>query len=191
MAKWHGPVSLGGYSARFPHNLSQQVPWQKVQEGVYDCVWGTDTIRVVVAGDLPREPHNAPLHLFSAQPELVGFGRSAYQRRSPNTSALLGQLFDRLSEEGFAMSYTMEDFQRQYAKEHFARLTPKERREALESLSPEERRQVLQSLPPEERLAGLPPEQRLAGLSAEQIRQYLDQLTARHSPGARKPRRKK
>ncbi len=137
---------------------------------MYDCRWGTDTIRVIVAGELPPEPHNAPLHLFSASPQLVGFGRNAYRRRSANTSALLGQLFDRLHEEGFAMSFTMEDFQRQYAKEHFARLTPQERREALELLSPEER---------------------LAGLSAEQIRQYLDQLATRRSGSARKPRRKK
>lgn len=128
---------------------------------------------------------------FSASPELVSFGRSAYRQRSANTSALLGQLFDQLHEEGFAMSFTMEDFQRQYAKEHFAQLTPAEQREALERLSPEHRREVLQSLPPEERLAGLPLEQRLAGLSAEQIRQYLEQLTARGPAAQRKPPRKR
>jgi hypothetical protein len=60
--------------ARFPHNLAGQVPWHRVQAGVYDCQWGTDTIRVLVAGELPRQPHNAPLHLFSASPELVAFG---------------------------------------------------------------------------------------------------------------------
>jgi hypothetical protein len=173
---------LYAVAAHFPHNLSQQVPWQKLQDGVYDCRWGTDTIRVVVAGELPREPHNAPLHLFSAQPDLVDFGRSAYQRRSANTSALLGQVFGQLRAEGFAVSYTMEDFQRQYTKEHFAQLTPEEQREALQRLSPEHRREVLKALPPEERLAGL---------STEQIRQYLDQLTARQSAGPRKPRRKK
>src|SRR5947209_13416551 len=80
---------LYAVSARFPHNLSGQVPWQRVQAGVYDCRWGTDTIRVVVAGELPRELHNAPLHLFSASPDLVDFGRGAYQRRSEDTSALL------------------------------------------------------------------------------------------------------
>jgi hypothetical protein len=122
------------------------------------------------------------LHLFSAAPELVEFGRDAYRRRSEQTSRLLGQLFERLRGEGFAVSFTMEDFNRQFAKEHFKKLTPEERREALESLPPEERRQVLQSLAPEERLAGL---------SAEQIRQYLDQLTTQRSAGARKPRRKK
>src|SRR5438477_8320179 len=62
---------LYAVAARFPHNLSGQIPWQRVQAGVYDCQWGTDTVRVVVAGELPRQPHNAPLHLFRASPELV------------------------------------------------------------------------------------------------------------------------
>src|ERR1700730_7264705 len=86
---------LYAVAARFPHNLPGQVPWQRVQAGVYDCRWGTDTIRVVVAGELPREAHNAPLHLFSASPELVGFGRGKYRPRSGQTSLLLGQLFER------------------------------------------------------------------------------------------------
>src|SRR5436190_9228051 len=123
---------LYAVAARFPHNLSGQVPWQRVQSGVYDCRWGTDTIRVVVAGEWPREAHNAPLHLFSASPELVGFGQSAYRRRSAETSLLLGQLFERLRGEGFTMTFTMEDFKRQYIKEHFAQLTPQEQREVLE-----------------------------------------------------------
>jgi len=178
-------------AARFPHNLSGQVPWQRVQAGVYDCRWSTDTVRVLVAGELPREAHNAPLHLFSASPDLVGFGSGAYQRRSAQTSRLLGQLFERLQEEGFAMSFTMEDFNRQYIKDHFARLTPEERREALERLSPEDRREVLQALPPEERLAGLSPEARLAGLSDEQIRQLRKQLATGRRGQPRKPRRER
>ncbi len=56
---------LYAVAARFPHNLSGQVPWQKVQAGVYDCKWGTDTIRVVVAGELPRE-RTTPLCTCSA-----------------------------------------------------------------------------------------------------------------------------
>jgi hypothetical protein len=155
---------------------------------VYDCRWGTDTIRVVVAGELPRKVHNAPLHLFSASPELVAFGQGGYQRRSPEPSLLLRQLFERLREEDFAMSYTMEDFKRDYVKEHFPQLTPEEREEVLRSLPPEER---LAGLPPEQRLAGLPAEQRLAGLSAEHIRQYLDRMTARRHATPRKPRRQK
>src|SRR5262249_14704228 len=159
---------LYAVAARFPHNLSQQVPWRKVQGGVYDCRWGTDTVRVVVAGELPREPYNAPLHLFSASPELVEFGRGAYQQRSKETSLLLRQLFERFREEDFAMSYTMEDFKRDYVKEHFPQLSPEEQEEVLQSL---------------------PPERRLAGLSPEQIRQYLARLPAEQPAKPSKPRR--
>ena len=153
-----------------------------MQPGVYDCRWGTDVVRVVVAGQLPREVHNAPLHLFSASPELVGFGGRAYRRRSKDTSAMLGQLLEKFQGEGLTMSYTMEDFQRQYAKEHFAKLTPEDQREALEALPAGAAREILDSLPPEERLAGL---------SAEQIRQYLERLTSGRPAEPRKPRRKK
>src|SRR5262249_40286882 len=90
--------------ARFPENLAGKVPWQRGQAGVYHCQWASDEVRVVVAGQLSREPHNAPLHLFSAKPELVGFGQAAYKRRSRNTSLVLGQLFERLRGEGFTMS---------------------------------------------------------------------------------------
>jgi hypothetical protein len=155
--------------ARFPHNLAGQVPWHKQQAGVYHCQWGTDVVRVIVAGELPREPYNAPLLLFSASPELVGFGQGAYRQRSDSTSRLLGQLFERLRKEGFAMSYTMEDFQRDYVKEHFAQLTREEQQEVLETL---------------------PLEKRLAGLSVEQIQQYLNQLTTGRPTRARKRRRK-
>ncbi len=150
---------------------------------MYDCSWGTDTVRVVVASELPREPHNAPLHLFSASPDLVGFGGSTYRRRSEDTSRLLVQLFERLGGEVWAMAYTMADFRRDFTREHFLKLTPQEQQD------------FLQSLPVEARLASVPPEARLAGLSPEQIRQYLDKTTASHKPqgashaGRRKRRR--
>ena len=156
--------------ARSPQKLSQQVPWQQRQPGVYDCLWGTDTVRVVVAGELPRQPHNAPLHLFSASPDLVDFGSSHYLRRSERTSLLLGQLNERIRGELFAMAYTMADFERDYIKEHLPKLTPQEQQE------------VLQALPAEARLAGLPP---------EQIRQYLERTSAGQRTRSRKPRRKK
>ena len=101
------------------------------QAGAYDCRWGLDTVRVLVAGQLPPDARNAPLHLFSASPELASFGQGAYWRRSEDRSLLLGQLSERFRKEGFAMAYTMEDFKRDYIKEHFAQLTPEEQREAL------------------------------------------------------------
>jgi hypothetical protein len=152
------------------------------QAGVYDCRWGLDTVRVVVARQMPLEARNAPLHLFSASPELIDFGQGAYRRRSEETSLLLKQLFERFREEGFAMSFTMEDFKRQFFKEHFPRLSPEERQEVLRSLPPKELREALQSLPPDELLSALSP---------EQIRAYLDQRTAGQPPRPGKPRRKK
>src|SRR4051812_30931856 len=106
--------ALYAVCARFPQQLSGQVPWQEVQQGVYDCRWGTDTVRVIVAGQLPRVEHNAPLHLFSAAPELVAFGGGAYRRRSEKGSRLLGQLFERFRGEGYAVTFTWEDFELQY-----------------------------------------------------------------------------
>jgi hypothetical protein len=156
--------------ARRPQKLSQRVPWQERGRGVYDCLWGTDMVRVVVAGELPRQPHNSPLHLFSASPDLVGFGGRAYTRRSEDTSQLLGQLFVRLRGEGLAVAYTMADFRRDYIKEHLAELTRQELAD------------VLRALPPETRLEGLP---------VEQIRRYLERATAGHTVTSRKPRRKK
>lgn len=136
-------------------------------------------MRVIVAGRLPREPHNAALHLFSASPELVEYGSSAYERRSPDTGNLLGQILAMMQAEGFAMPYTMADFRRDYVKRYFPELTP------------EEQEEVLRAIPVEQRLAGLPPEERLAGLSPEQIQQYLAQLAAGHPTRPQKRRRKK
>jgi hypothetical protein len=162
---------LYAVTARFPQKLSTQVPWQRRQAGVYDCRWGTDEVRVIVARELPREAHNALFLLFSASPELVEFARRAYRQRSEHTSRLLQQLFEKLKGEGLNLSYTIEDFERDYVKDHFAKLTPKERQEALDAL---------------------PVEERFAGLSAEQIRQYLERLEAATKPaGPRKPRRKR
>jgi hypothetical protein len=160
---------LYAISARFPDRLSGQVPWQERQPGVYDCRWGTDDVRVVVAGQLPREKHNAPLHLFSASPELLNFSQGVYRRHSPETSMLVGQLIDGFRKENFAMSFTMADFKRQFFKENFPKLTQQERQELLGSLS----------------VAEL-----LADRSEEQIRQYLDQMTGSKRTENRKPRRK-
>jgi len=168
---------LYAVTARHPDRLSGRIPWERVGPGVYDCQWGTDRIRVVVAGELPQEPHNAPLHLFSARATLIEFGGRAYGYHSGQTSRLLMQLFEGVQAEGVAMPFTMEDFDRQFAREHFRRLSPEQQQEALRTLTPEVRQELLQALPPEERLAGL---------SAEQIRQYLDRLRAGRSAAPRR-----
>src|SRR5262249_9937651 len=75
--------------SRYPHNLAGAVPWEQVREGVYRCRRGTDVIRVLVAGQMPRKAHNALLHLFSADPDQAGYGAEHYERKSEDTSTLL------------------------------------------------------------------------------------------------------
>ncbi len=140
-----------------------------MQPGVYDCRRGTDLIRIVALAQLPQSEHNAPLHLFSASQEQVRYGAEHYRQRSEETSSLLGRLLGQYRKEGVSMPYTMEDFRRDYVKEH------------LKDLSPEER---LEGLTPEELLARVPPEQRLEGLSS-------DELLAALSPEAREALRKR
>src|SRR5947207_656297 len=72
--------------ARFPHNLAQQVPWEELRQGVFECRRGTDAIGVLVLARLPQGEHNAPLHLFSAQREQVRYAAEHYRQRSANTS---------------------------------------------------------------------------------------------------------
>jgi hypothetical protein len=156
--------------SRFPHNLSQTVPWQQIQQGVYECSRGTDRIRVIVAGQLPQEEQNAPLHLFSASAEQIGYGAEHYQQHSEKSSTLLNQLFKGYQREGVAMSYTWEDFLRDRVKERLEEMTPEERRGMLQSLSVEER---------------------LEGVSPEEIERVLQKLKGQRPSGQRKPSRKK
>jgi hypothetical protein len=180
--------------SRYPHNLANEVPWERLQAGVYQCRRGTDVIRVVVAGQLPRAAHNAMLHLFSASTEQVGYGARHYRQHTAETSTLLHQLFQGYQREGLAMPYTMADFRRDYILEHFKDLTPEERHNAFKGLPPDERRKVIEGLPADERrqaFEGLPPDERrkvIEGLPAEEIEKLLQKLQADRSPRLRRPR---
>jgi hypothetical protein len=151
---------LFAVTARYPHNLAGQAVWAEVRPGVYDCRRGTDVIRVLVAGQLPRTENNALLHLFSAAQEQVRYGRAHYQQRSAETSTLLYRLLQLYEREGLNMPYTMADFVRDFTKEHLKDLTP------------------------EERVAGLSPEERVAGLSPEEKAALLKRLQGELPPPA-------
>jgi hypothetical protein len=154
-----------GVCARFPTQLREYLTERR--PGVHECRWGAEVVRVLVLRDLPREEHNAPLHLFSAAREQVQYGQEHFRQRSPDTSSVVRLLLGRYQQEGLPMPYTMDDFRREYKQEALKMLTPEER---LEGLSPE---QLLEKLSPEMRLEGLSPEKRLEGLSAETLLQRL------------------
>jgi hypothetical protein len=153
--------------SRFPQVLASEVPVQPVQAGVYNCQRGTDRIRVVVVAELPQAEHNAPLHLFSASGQKVEFGAHSYRPRSRQTSSLLLQLLEGYFHEGgVSMSYTLEDFERDFLKTHGQKL--------------------VKAMPPEQLLEALTPEQ------LRELKQLLEQRSKeKPSRGAKKPARKR
>ncbi|HTU19537.1 MAG TPA: hypothetical protein VMG10_15865 [Gemmataceae bacterium] len=134
--------------ARFPQNLTQQVTLTPVQAGVYETRLVTMPARVIVVHQLPREEHNALLHLFSAREELLRYGREHFRPRSPETSTLLYELFNAYRED-----VNMSDKLKEFVRESIDKL--------------------LQSLSVEERLKGIPAEERLKGLSADEVMKGL------------------
>jgi hypothetical protein len=103
-------------TSSFPHNLHIGVELEPVLEGVYDCRRGTDTIRVIVAGQVARAAHNAIWHLFSAAAAQINFGAEHYQQRSDKTSTLLSELFRGYETEGIDVPYTLADFEHDYVQ---------------------------------------------------------------------------
>jgi hypothetical protein len=161
---------LYGISTRFPQKLSEQVELKRLQEGVYEVVWGVHPIRVLVLSEMPEEEQNAIWNLFSGVREKVVSGAAQYRHHVWEMSTLLNQLFESYQLEGIAMPYTWEDFRRDYTREHVDLLTPEER---LRGLSAEE---VLRRFSAEEVLRRFSVGERLQGLSAEEIKAYLEKL---------------
>jgi len=79
--------------------------------------------------------------------------------------AMLNQLYELYQKEGIVMPYTMEDFNRDFTREHLYLLPPEERLKGLPSET------IFKQFSPEERLKGLPP---------EIIEAYLSQLKKNH-----------
>ena len=50
---------LYGVSTRFPQKLAEQVSLSQVQNGVYEVLWGTTQLRVIVLSEMPQATQNA------------------------------------------------------------------------------------------------------------------------------------
>ncbi len=171
---------LYGVCTRFPENLSKKVKLNKAGKGIYDVIWGDMPVRVIVLSQASEKEQNAIWNIFSAVPETVRNGAANYKNRSPETSkALLSELFERYKLEGFDMPYTMEDFQKDVARDFLHTLSPDEvlgrfsSDEVVRRFSSDE---VLGKFSPDERLKGLAPNERLKGLSLKQIKAYLAKI---------------
>jgi hypothetical protein len=159
---------------RIPQGLAGQVALRRLQAGVYEVRHFTGVLRVIVVHELPQEAHNAMLLLFSAREDQLRYGTAHYRPRSPETSRLLHQLFERYRREGVLMPDAKEELRKLY-QETF--------KEVLEEFSPEER---LQGLSPEERLKGLSVDELLAALPPE-MRAELARRLQRENGSAANP----
>ncbi|MGH7599741.1 MAG: hypothetical protein ACREOI_25585 [bacterium] len=176
---------------RQPEKLATEVPLTSLKQGVYETLWGTHRIRIIVLSQVPEIERNAMWQLFSGIAEKVQYGFLHYHWRRDDHSTVIEQLYQRYRVEGIAMSYTWDDFYRDFTKENLDKLTAEERlkglpvEERLKGLPVEERlkglpvEEWLKGLPVEARLKGLPVEARLKGLSAKEIEAYLKKLRTR------------
>ena len=155
--------NLYAVSARYPAKLASDVNSRLVKPGVYDVRWGARDIRIIVLSQISADPKNAVWQLFSAVPKTVAAGAMHYQWRSP-VSSVMNELLKNYNLEGIiTMPYTIEDYQRDYAREYIDKLTPEE---ILESYPLEK---LLKKLPMEERLKGVSPvdDDRLKGVTVD------------------------
>jgi hypothetical protein len=158
---------LYAVSARYPNSLSQQIEMTPLSPGVYEIEVLTLRIRIIVVSQLPPEEQNAMLHLFSANKDLVRYGREHYSPHSKEISTILYDLLH-LYVEDKNMSEVLKEYARQSLANILKSLTPEER---LEGISNEV---LLKMVPAEERLKGLTPEEVLKALPPE-LRQLLAQ----------------
>ncbi len=159
---------LFAVSARYPEKLSREIRFVETERpGIYHIKWGIRNIRIIVLSRISKSEKNAPWLMFSAVPEKIEFGAISYKWRTP-VSSVMKELFNLYQIEGVAaMSYTIEDFQREMKEKMLKSMTPEER---LKGLKPEE---ILKWLKPEEILKWLKPEEILKWLKPEDIEAYL------------------
>jgi hypothetical protein len=144
---------------REPTKLSGQTEMRRVSEGVYEVLWGSKTIRVIVLSQVPKHPRNAMWQLFSNIPENVHFGAENYHWRSSLHSSIVNDLYQYYQAEVPSMPYTWDDY-------YFEK--------ALE-----QKDKILAVLPVEDRLKGIKSTELLKRLPPEEIEAYLKKLRKR------------
>jgi hypothetical protein len=168
---------LYAVSTRYPEKLFGQVTPVQIGEGVYEARWAVRPVRIIVLSRIPKAERNVLWLLFSTDPEKVGYGAEHY-RQSGEMSTLINDLFKKYHTEGIVMPYTIEDYRKDYVREHMHKLPLAER---LKGITPDELfrefppDELFKGLPPEERLRGLPVADRIKGLSPEDIFKELSE----------------
>ncbi|MGH8557965.1 MAG: hypothetical protein ACRESZ_10990 [Methylococcales bacterium] len=155
---------LYGVATRFPRNLNRELSLTPLKPGVYEICWGTDRIRIIVLSEIVEGEHYAVWRLFSAKPQAVLEARQAYRVHQLEMSTIVQQLFESYQREKFVMSYTVQDFQKDYVRDHLNLLSPDE---VLKHFSPDE---VLKRFSPDDIV------NHLSAQKLEKLREKLEKL---------------
>lgn len=167
---------LFGVCTNKPPDLIKSREASKKDQGVYDILWGSHEVRLIVLSEVPAKRTNALWNLFSADPEKVAFGKEHYTWKQTDQPTIINNLFQQYGLEGMDMAYTMADYRRECIEDALEMITPEEvmkkfsPEELLKDLSPN---QVMKNYSPEERLKDLSLEQRLKGLSPEEYNELI------------------
>ncbi len=180
---------------REPTKLAGQTELRPLREGVYEVLWGSQSIRVIVLSQVPKHPRNAVWQLFSNVREGVHFGAANYLWRSSKHSLVVNDLYHYYQAEVPSMPYTWDDYYDEKALEHkdkiLARLPVEDRlkgvkpaellkrvpvADRLQGVKPAE---LLKRVPVADRLQGLKPADLLKHLPPEEIEAYLKKLRKR------------
>ena len=158
---------LYAVAARYPEKLARKAQLHERAAGVYDFLWGSQPVRLIVTGRVAQAKRNAVWELFSGIPERVAHGAADYTWRTEGLSSVISTLYTHYRLEGIQMPYTVKDYLREVTLENLDSLTLEER---MKGIAPEER---LKGIAPEERIKGLAAEERLRGLSSEDFLKYF------------------
>ncbi|WP_353570423.1 hypothetical protein [Candidatus Albibeggiatoa sp. nov. BB20] len=88
-------VKLYAVCTRFPSSLQKQgLQLIKQQAGVFNLIYGSHQIKVLVLGQMPQKYSNAIWQLFSGKSEGFVYGGKNYNWHSERDRAILNQLYE-------------------------------------------------------------------------------------------------
>ena len=160
---------LYGLTTHEPTQLMGKLKWKGVSQGVYDIECVGMNVRLIVLSKIPKSANNELWRLFSAKAEVVEEAISHYQEsyRNSEYSVLMQQLYEFYLKEKLPMTYTLEQFKKDFVISHLREIPTEE---VLKQYSPEE---VLKQYSPKEVLKQYSPEEVLKQYSPKEVlKQY-------------------
>ncbi|TPX27620.1 hypothetical protein [Cylindrospermopsis raciborskii] len=177
---------LYGLTTHEPTQLMGRLKWKTVSEGVYDIECVTMNVRLIVLSKIPKSANNELWRLFSARAEVVEEAISHYQEsyRKSEYSILMQQLYEFYLKEKLPMTYTLEQFKKDFVISHLREVPTEEvlKQYSLEEIKQYSPKELLKQYSLEE-IKQYSPKELLKQYSLEEIKQYSPkELLKQYSP---------